>query len=126
MKKLILMAVVIGLSFCGIGLAATFNDYNERDFLKCDGGEFLGAQAVTATNTTLTFTKDTKALFIYNRGANEVYVDPRDGVAVASDANGGIRIEAGESRDLSAFQTRSVGIICSTTETSTVQVDVCY
>lgn len=126
MKKVIALALVLMFVCSGSVWAKTYNDYNEQDFLRCDGGEFQGAVAITDVNTTLTFTKDSKAVYVFNRGANEVYVDPRDGVAVADNDNGGIRIEPNESRDLSAFQTRSIGIIASAAETATVQVDVCY
>ena len=55
-----------------------------------------------------------------------MYVDPRDGVAVAADSDGGIKIEAGNNMELSSFQTRSIGLIASSAETTTAQVIVCY
>jgi len=124
MKPILYIAAILLIS--NIAYAQTKDAYNRDEFTRCTFGEFDASVAVTDTNTQLTFTKDTKALFIKNRGTDEVYVDPRDGVAVASDDDGGIFIDGGESRDLSSFQTHKLGLIASSAESTTVQVDVCY
>lgn len=126
MKKLLGLVLALTLGMSVLAYAQTKDVYNSDEFARCTTGEFDGSVAVTDTNTQLIFAKDTKALFVKNRGTDEVYVDPRDGIAVASDDDGGILILANESRDLSSFQTHKLGLIASTAESTTVQVDVCY
>lgn len=119
--------LIIFLIICTPVFADTKNGYNSNDWLKCDTGVFKNAESISDTNTMLTFSKDTKALFIKNTGdTNEMYVDPRDGVAVASNDNGGILIEAGENIELSQFQTHKVGLIASSGESTTAQVIACW
>jgi len=126
MKKLIGLTLALVFSFNTLVYAVEKNAYSSEEWERCSTGEFDASVTVTDVNTSITFTKDTKALFINNRGANEVYADPRDGIAVASDDDGGIFIDAGESRDLSSFKTHRLGLIASSGESTTVQVDVCY
>lgn len=125
MKKIISLIVLFLFIGSSVALAKPYSGYSSRDWLRCTTGTFLNAQAVTATNTVITLSQDTKALYIKNVGANEVYVDPRDGIAVANDNDGGIKIESGDDFELSAFQTRSFGVIASSGETSTVQIITC-
>lgn len=123
----IIATLIVSLFLCPLLFADQFNGYNERDWLRCSTGEFQNNISVTQTNTKLTFGQDTKALYVKNTGStNEMYVDPRDGVALASDSNGGIKLNAGEDIELSSFQTRSVGLIASSGETTTAQVVACW
>lgn len=127
MKTLIVVAILATLLISPVCYASEKDVYSRDEFARCSNGEFDGSVAVTDVNTTITLAKDSKAIFIKNRGStNEVYVDPRDGVAVASDDDGGILINPGESRDLSSFKTHKIGLIASSAESTSVQVDVCY
>jgi len=80
--------------------------------------------AVTDTNSQVTAPRDTKSIYIENIGANELYWDPSDGVAVANTSHS--KLEPGDNRSLSYFATTSIGIIADTAETTTALVEVCY
>lgn len=126
MKKILTLALVLAMAFCGVVSAETYSAYNHGDWLRCTDGEFQGALAITDTNTKHSLSTDMKSGYVCNRGANEVYVDPRDGVAVADNDDGGIRVEPNECRRLDSFQARDIGLIASAGESTTVQLDVCY
>lgn len=80
----------------------------------------------TQTNTTLTFDRDVKAIYIQNTDtANEIWVDLNDGVATAG-TDGETRIDPEENRSWFGFQTHKIGIINDSGETSEVLVDVCW
>ena len=120
-----ILYVLIALILCTNAFATPFSGYNPTDAEVCTSGEFGNAVSVTDTNTAVNFSADSKAIYVENTGANELYFDPRDGVAAAT-STGGILLQAGEARSLSGFQTRSVGIIASSGETTTAFVEICY
>jgi len=59
--------------------------------------------SVTDSNTQVTFSRDTKAIYIENIGANELFFDPSDGVAVADTSHA--KLEPGDNRSLTAYAT---------------------
>lgn len=125
MKKLIAVLLALTLFAQPVLAANKFDSYNEREWLRCTTMEINNAVAVTDTNTNVAFNRDAKAIYVENIGANELYLDVSDGIAVAS-ATGGILIPAGDNRSISSFQTRSIGLITSAAETTTAFVEVCY
>jgi hypothetical protein len=123
MKKLFAL-LILGLILIPTVVFATSrgDDPTFERYMKCDN--YTARQiAVTATNTTLTFSRDTKAIYVENIGSNEIYWDPADGVAVA-DTNHS-KLEPDDNRSVSQFATLAIGFICSAGETSTVLVEVC-
>ena len=129
LQRLVLFLTVLCLACLAPqrGYAETKDGYNTGDWQRCTTGVFKNAISVSATNTQLTFTRDSKALYIKNTGdTNEMYVDPRDGTAAATDDDGGIKIEAGKDIELSQFQTHKLGLIASSGETTTAQVIACW
>lgn len=123
MKKLTFLVLLLCLS--SVAFAASFDDYTLQQVSQCSK---LTAEEVsaTATNTTVDFTRDTKAIYVENTGAtNEVYIAVNSGVATVGTANE-IKLKAGENRALVGFKTRSIGVVCDTAETTTVTVEACY
>lgn len=121
MKKF-LLALLISSFITGVAYATSFDDYTVQQIGQCE--TYTATQAsVTATNSQVTYTKDTKALYIENIGANELYIDPGDGVAIANTAHD--KLEPGDNRSLNGFKTRVVGLIASTSETTTALVVAC-
>lgn len=121
---LIILVVLLLLSPF-VAYADSFDDYRVEDVLQCTTWNVNNDVSVTDTNSQVTFTKDTKALYVENSGSNELYYDPVDGVAVAN-GTGGDKLEPGESRSWSGFKTRTVGLIASSGETSSAKVVGCY
>ena len=99
------------------------DDITIEQITKCS--KYVSTQvSVTSTNSQVTFTRDTKAIYIENIGAtNELFWDPSDGVAVADTSHS--KLEPGDNRSLSAFATLSIGIIASGGETTTALVEAC-
>jgi hypothetical protein len=74
--------------------------------------------SATATNTTTTFSTASGAstgISIYNAGTNEVFVAINAAATTSS-----TEIPAGSTLTLTNFAATSLGVICSTDETSTV------
>jgi len=98
------------------------DDITLEQMVKCS--QYAVTQvSVSDTNTQVTFTRDTKAIYIENIGANEIFWDPADGVAVADTSHS--KLEPGDNRSLSTFATLAIGIIASSAESSTALVEVC-
>ena len=108
-----------------VSYGESFDDYRVEDVLQCTTWNLNNNVSVGDTNSQVTFTKDTKAIYIENSGSNELYYDPTDGIAVAN-GTGGDKLEPGESRSWNGFKTRSVGVIASSGESTTAKVVGCY
>ena len=125
MKKIILTTLLLIL-MPTLVFAVPYSGYRYEDSQRCSSGEFYNAVSVTDTNTNIALSADTKAIYVENIGTtNELYFDPRDGVAAAT-STGGIILRAGQSRAISGFETRNIGLIASSAETTTAYVEVCY
>jgi len=118
-------SILLVLILCFIPLVfatARGDDQTIEQITKCES--YSGQQvSVTDTNTTVTFTTDTNAIYIENLGANEVFFAPDDGVAVADTSHG--KLEPGDNRSLSNYATTKIGFISSAAETSTILLEVC-
>lgn len=123
MKKLIWGVGVVLLLFSTPLFADVFNDYNTYPSIEISyQNEANNSVSVTSTATTVTFSKDTKAIWIDNEGSNEVYVNLFGTTATTADS----KINAGENRGWNGFQTRAISLVCDTAETTTVNVEAIY
>jgi len=121
MKRLGIFALLF-LCFAPVLWCKSFDDYTIRQVSQCTKYTGNSSVNVTDVSTVVTFTKDTKAIYIENTGNNELFFDLNDGTATTSD----YKLEPGENRSFVGFKTRTVSIICSSGETTTATVEVCY
>ena len=125
MKKVICFLMIALMALTIPVYAKSFESYTAQQILQCEKME-TEEIAATQANTSLSFTRTTKALYIENLDStNEVYVDLNDDTAVA-DADEAVVIDAGANRSYSGFKTKTIGFICDTGETATVRVEACF
>ncbi len=123
MKKFIFFTLLLCL-FTSVAFAQSFEDYTLQQVSQCDDVQVTIVSA-TQANTAVTFANDTKAVYAINLGAtNEAFVDLDDSVATAGTSDE-VQLNAGQSIAINGLKTRGIGVICSTGETTTVQVVAC-
>lgn len=124
MKKVILTLGFI-IIFAMPVMAKSFESFTTEQILQCENYE-TEEIAVTSTNTTFSFTRTTKAVYVENTGStHEAYIDLNDGTAVA-DADLALVLEPGANRSVSGFKTKTIGLIASAGESTTVRVEACF
>ena len=126
MKEFFIGVLVATILVLGVSpaYARSMEGYTAEAMAQCT---YYESEEVSATdsNTTVTFAKTTKAIYIENIGDNEVYIDVNDDTATVGTGEE-IKLEAGRNRSLAGFKTIAVGVICDTAETTTVLVEGCY
>jgi len=124
MKKLLFIG--LALLLCGVAFADGGEDFTVQQVSQCT--DFVGSvESITDSNTAVglfTAPYTTKALYLENVGANEAWVDLDDDTATAGTSDE-IRLDPGSFRSFSGHKTSNIGIIASSSETTTVLVEAC-
>lgn len=126
MKKLMVMLVSLMFLLPSIGFSNPRGDWGtELQMMQCSHYE-SNSVSVTDTSSSVTFSKDTKAVYVENLGTtNEMYVN-LNGSTATTGSNGEILLNAGKNRSVDGFTTSSVSVIASSGETTTALVEACW
>lgn len=126
MKKMLVFLTLLVWCISGIALADGNEDFTLQQVSQCTN-YVASIESITDSNTTVTlFTAPyvAKAIYVENLGDNEAWVDFDDGLATAGTEDE-IRLDPAGTRSLSGFKTSTIGIVASTGEATTVQVEAC-
>lgn len=127
MKEFLIGVLIATMLVLGVSpvYARSIEGYTAEAMAQCTHYESEEVSA-TDSNTTVTFGKTTKAIYVENIGdTNEVYIDVNDGTATVGTGEE-ILLEAGRNQSLAGFKTIAIGVVCDSAETTTVLVEGCY
>lgn len=126
MKKFLMILISAMFLLPSVGFSNPQGNWGtELQMMQCSHYE-SNSVSVSDVSSSVTFSKDTKAVYVENIGTtNEMYVN-LNGSTATTGSNGEILLTAGKNRSVSGFMTSSVSVVASSGETTTALVEACW